>query len=74
MSSKHLQYSIEERRIRRKRDEFPEAHHRMPDGKLIETVQICLRCGRKLSFKRGRKRCPHCLGLLRTKTMVFKLP
>ncbi|MDI6691065.1 MAG: hypothetical protein QME50_04245 [Candidatus Bathyarchaeota archaeon] len=74
MSSRHLQYYVEERKTRRESQEFLEAHHRMPDGKLIETVQICLRCRRKFPFKRSRKHCPRCQGLLRTKAMVLKVP
>jgi len=69
-----LKYCVEERRTRRKRGEFSEAHHRMPHGRLIKTVQVCFRCGREFSFKRGRKRCPCCLGVLRTKIVVLKVP
>jgi len=48
---------------------FLEAHHRMPDGKLVATVQICLRCGRTLPFKPNRKRCPYCQNILRRKAI-----
>lgn len=66
------EYCIEERRIRRKGRAFSEVHQRMSDGKLIEKVHICLRCGRKFSFKRSRKRCPRCQSILRTRMIVLK--
>ena len=73
MMSKPSQNCVEEIKIVRKRREFPETCHGMPEGKLIETLQICLRCGKKFPFKRSRKRCPICESLLRTKTMVLKV-
>jgi len=49
-----------------------EAHHRMPDGKLIATVQMCGGCGKMFAFKRERRRCPRCQGSLRVKTIVLE--
>jgi len=74
MSQNHSLRWVEERRTRGKRGEFSETYHRIHNRKMIETVQVCLRCGRDFSFKKGRKRCPCCLGFLRTKTVVLKVP
>ncbi|MCK4424142.1 hypothetical protein KAU93_00535, partial [Candidatus Bathyarchaeota archaeon] len=72
MSSRRLRHSIEDEE--KGSLEALEVHHRIPDGRLITTVQVCLRCGRKFTYKRGRKRCPRCLGPLIIKTMVLKAP
>jgi rubrerythrin len=64
MISKQLKNCIDEREIQ----EFPEDQQ-----KLIEKVQICMRCGKKFPLKEGRKSCPRCQGLLRTTTMIRKV-
>jgi rubrerythrin len=49
-----------------------EANSRLLQGKIVESVQICIRCGRKYPLKQGRKSCPFCNGLLIAKIMVIK--
>jgi rubrerythrin len=71
MSSETLQYYEQERR-RREAKEYVEAHHRMPDGKLIATVQICYNCNRQFVYRRRRTHCPCCQHQLRTKTMIIR--
>ncbi len=71
MSYETLQYYEQERR-RKETKEFIEAHHRMPDGKMIATVQICYSCSRKFAYNRKRRHCPSCQHILRTKTMVLR--
>ena len=73
MPSKLLKYCVEERKTEKEIQEFPEVSPKMLNGKLITLVQVCFRCG-KFPFKGGRKRCPHCQGLLRTKTTVLNAP
>ncbi len=68
---KRLSYCLEDGKSREE-GEILERHHRMPDGKLIVTAQICIHCGRKLPFKPNRSRCPYCHGILRVKTIVVK--
>ncbi len=71
MSSK---YCVEDEKTRRNQ-EASKAHYRMLDEKLIETVQMCPRCGRKFPLKQGRKHCPHCQGLLKVKNVIIlKVP
>lgn len=72
MTANQSQYSVENRSVFGEKGESLEAHHRMPDGKLVANVQICLRCGRKFPPKRGRKNCPICQGLLRNRTLVIR--
>lgn len=74
MSTEKLQYWVEERKSRKSFSEILVEHHRMPDGKLIATVQICYRCGRQFSYNRKRRHCPSCQALLRTKMMLRKPP
>jgi rubrerythrin len=50
-----------------------ELHHRMPDGKLIVTIQTCMHCGKSFQPKRGRTHCPNCQGFLRSKTTVLQV-
>jgi hypothetical protein len=73
MSTGTLQYYRREKKPRQS-VEFIEAHHRMPDGRLIALVQICYNCNRQFAFSRRRRHCPSCQQLLRTKTMIFKKP
>jgi hypothetical protein len=42
-------------------------------GKSIVTLQFCINCNRTFAPQRGRKRCPSCQELLRSKTLVIKL-
>jgi len=42
------------------------------EEKKLETMQLCIRCGRTLLFKKGRKSCPCCCGSLAVKTIVVK--
>jgi hypothetical protein len=72
--SETLQYYEQERKLRRETGEVIEAHHRMPDGKLIATVQICYHCNRQFAYNRKRRHCPACHRLLRTKAMILKYP
>jgi len=44
-------------------------NHRTANGKLIVTALVCVNCGRRFSFKRGRVRCPLCQGILIVKTI-----
>jgi rubrerythrin len=74
MLSKHLKYCVEERKTEKEIQEFPKIQQKMFDEKLITLVQVCIRCGRKFPFKKGRKSCPYCQGLLRTNTMMLKAP
>jgi DNA-directed RNA polymerase subunit RPC12/RpoP len=39
---------------------------------MIMLIQICNFCGKQFTFKRGRKQCPYCEELLRTKIIVQK--
>lgn len=64
---------IEEREANMEVRNFPEAHDKTFNGKLIATVQVCFYCGRRFPLKRGRKRCPMCQSLLRNKTMIIKV-
>jgi len=73
MAAKTLQQYIQEERPQKQRLASIEAHHRMPDGKLIANVQICLYCERVYPFVHGRKYCPQCFGLLRVKTTVVRM-
>lgn len=41
--------------------------------KSIVTLQFCMTCNRTFAPQRGRKRCPSCQDLLRSKTLVIKL-
>jgi rubrerythrin len=68
MPSKPSQCCIEEEK--RKRD----VNQKMLDEKMIALVHVCPCCGRKFPFKRSRKSCPICQGLLRTKTTILKIP
>ncbi|MDH5483431.1 MAG: hypothetical protein OEY22_11245 [Candidatus Bathyarchaeota archaeon] len=72
MSSKLQKHYFGEQRAGIKAQECLEASERMPNGKVIADVQICFNCGGAFPFKRGRRRCPRCQGLLRTKTMILK--
>jgi uncharacterized CHY-type Zn-finger protein len=54
--------------------DFHEPYKKMGDQKSIAKVQICLHCGRKLPLKNGRKNCPYCQSLLRTRTIIIKVP
>jgi len=74
MSAKQLEYLIDKRKSEEKIRGFVEAHHRMPDGKLIAIMQVCVRCRRTFPPARGRKFCPCCQGLLRNKAIVLKIP
>jgi rubrerythrin len=74
MPPRHLQHCIEEEKENSEISRFHEVHQKTPDGKSIILVQICHRCGRKLPFKKGRKSCPYCQGVLRTNTMILKAP
>ncbi len=73
MATDTLQQYVQEGRLRKQRLASIEAHHRMPDGKLIANVQVCLYCERVYPFVHGRKYCPQCCGLLRTKTTVLHI-
>jgi hypothetical protein len=73
MSIETLQYYEQERK-RREAREVIEAHHRMPDGKLIATVQFCFNCRRQFAYNRKRRHCPSCQQILRTKTMILRKP
>ncbi len=42
-------------------------------GKSIVTLQFCMTCNRTFAPQRGRKRCPSCQDLLRSKTLVVRL-
>jgi len=61
MMSKHLECCAEKEKDSQ---DFLEAHCEVLNGKLIATMQVCLHCGRKFSFKQGRKYCPYCQCLL----------
>jgi rRNA maturation endonuclease Nob1 len=74
MLQKHLQHCIEEEKETSGISRFHEVHQKAPYGKSIILVQVCHRCGRKFPFKNRRKRCPYCQGLLRTNTMILKVP
>jgi rubrerythrin len=65
---RHLQRYIEEEK------ENKETHQKTLNEKSIVLVQICYSCGRKFPFKKKRKRCPYCLSLLRTNTIILKIP
>jgi hypothetical protein len=67
-------YCLEKKKTNRENQEVLETPEEMPNGKLIVTMQICFTCGKEFPFKRGRKSCPCCQGLLRTKTMILKTP
>lgn len=73
MSFETLQYYEQERK-RREIGEAIEIHRRMPDGKLIATVQICYNCRRQFAYNRKRRHCPSCQQILRTKTMILRKP
>jgi len=55
-------------------EENKETHQKTLDEKSIMLVQICYNCGRKFPFKKRRKRCPYCQSLLRTNTIILKVP
>ena len=74
MPPRHLQHCIEEEKENNEISNFHEAHQKILDGKSIISMQICHRCGRKLPLKKGRKSCPYCQGLLRTNTIILKVP
>ena len=71
---RQLQHCIEEEKENKEIRDFHKAHQKKLDGKSIMLVQICYRCGRKFPFKKRRTRCPYCQGLLRTNTMILKVP
>jgi len=70
MPPRHLQHCIEEEKENSEISSFHKVHQRILDEKLIITVQICHHCGRKLPFKKGRKRCPYCQSILRTNILL----
>jgi rubrerythrin len=72
-SSRHLHQCIEEEKEEREISNFYETHQKILDEKSIMQVQICYRCGRKFPFKKGRKNCPYCEGLLRTNVVMLKV-
>lgn len=41
------------------------------DGKSLVTLQFCMTCNRTFAPQRGRKRCPSCQDLLRSKILVI---
>jgi rRNA maturation endonuclease Nob1 len=41
-------------------------------GKIVEGIQVCIRCRRKYPLKQGRKSCPSCSGLLIAKVTLIK--
>jgi rRNA maturation endonuclease Nob1 len=51
-----------------------ETRQKLLDQKSLAVVQICFRCGKKFPFKKTRKNCPYCEGLLRTNVMILKFP
>jgi len=63
---RHLQHCIEE--------ENRETHQKTLDEKSLMLVQVCYNCGRKFPFKKRRNRCPYCQSLLRTNTIILKIP
>jgi len=67
---KYLQHCIEEEKENSEISSFPKVHQRILDEKSIILVQICHHCGRKLPFKKGRKRCPYCQSILRTNIIL----
>jgi hypothetical protein len=72
MPEKQAQYLIEKRKAIGENRALPEPDQEMSCRKSITTLQICARCGGRFPFKKGRKQCPICEGLLRTKTTVLK--
>jgi ribosomal protein L40E len=71
---KHIQHCIEGKKDNSKLSNFHEVYQKNLAEKSIISVQICLRCGRKLPFKKGRKTCPSCERSLITETIVLKAP
>jgi rubrerythrin len=69
--SRHLQ--IEEEKENEENLKFHETRQKILNQKSLAVVQICFRCGRKLPFKKGRRNCPYCEGLLRTNVMIVKV-
>jgi len=69
---RQLQHCIQEEKEETRN--LHQTHRKELDEKSIMLVHICYRCGRKFPFKRRRKRCPYCQGLLRTNTMILKAP
>jgi len=49
-----------------------EERNAIQEKKILVTMNTCLKCGRTFNFKRGRKRCPCCQGLLISKVMIIK--
>jgi DNA-directed RNA polymerase subunit RPC12/RpoP len=68
MSSIFLQYEI--KKAGGHEDDGEEANTSILNGKLIAPMQVCIRCRKEFPLRRGRKSCPHCSGLLITKTMI----
>jgi hypothetical protein len=72
--SRQLGYLIDKRHeVRRNQGLIEEAHHRMPDGKLIVTMHTCMRCGETFTPRKGRTRCMNCQGPLRSKTTILHI-
>ena len=69
---KQSQHCIEEEK--EKTRDFRKVHQKVLEEKSIMRVQVCYRCGRKFPFKERRKRCPYCQSLLRTTTVILKVP
>jgi rubrerythrin len=65
---RHLQHCIEQEKQNK------EMRQKILDEKSIMLVQICYHCGRRFPFKKRRKRCPYCQSLLRTNTIILKVP
>jgi rubrerythrin len=74
VAPRQLQHCIQEEKGNEEIRHSHEAYRKKLDEKSIMLVHICYRCGRKFPFKKRRKRCPYCQGLLRTNTMILKVP
>jgi rubrerythrin len=74
MSAKQVHALKKEEMAGRELREPLEAHHRMPDGKLVAVVQICVRCGKTFMPTQGRTRCPFCLDHLKSRAIVLRIP
>jgi ribosomal protein L40E len=70
----NAQHCTEEEKDNSEPSSFHEVYQKNPAEKSIISVQVCLRCGRKLPFKKGRKTCPSCERSLITETIVLRTP